>query len=70
MQVDSANKYGLNTEQSATFYVVMAWLMGTDFDTEFKSVHLVLNSKELDAPSKEKRLKEWMNNSFTLLEGR
>lgn len=55
-QAVKAQGYGLHDEQSAAIYVLTAWLLGPDFDTEIPALRQVLNAPELSAASKAQAL--------------
>ena len=68
-QIEKAEAYGLCTERHATKYVVTAWLLGVDFDTEFPAAREVLPSKKLTAEEKVDWLQAWTTAIFAALEG-
>jgi len=55
-QLSKAEYYGLTSEQSAATFVMSAWLLGPDFDTEFPALNERLTNQRLSEHEKAKWL--------------
>jgi hypothetical protein len=67
-QTEKANRYGLTTEQDVASYVITAYLLGLDFDTEFPAAQEVLTA-QVPAENKAVFLEEWTKEMLETLEG-
>jgi len=67
-QLEKADSYGLITEQQAMTYITSAWLLGTDFDTEFPAAQQTLAAKEFSPDEKADWLAEWTEAVFAAFE--
>jgi hypothetical protein len=50
--VERAASYGLGDEQSAATFVLTAWLLGAEFDTDFPGLQELLAQEDLTAHQK------------------
>ena len=66
--IEKAETYGLVTEQHAMNYIVTAWLLGIDFDTEFPAAQETLSSNEFTPDEKSDWLAEWTEKIFAAFE--
>lgn len=66
-QVLKARSYGFLTERQIANYVISAWLLGRDFDTEFPVVQQMLGS-ELPPDEKSGSLEQFTTELFHQLE--
>lgn len=67
VQAKRAVEYGLVDEQSATAYVLTAWLLGEDFDTRIPILQQVLLAHDLTAAEKSKALTDFTLAAFDAL---
>jgi hypothetical protein len=66
--VTRAQHYGMGTERDAASFVVTAFLLGEDFDHNFKAAGPVLTSTRLSGAEKAAWLEEWTTLMFSTLE--
>jgi hypothetical protein len=66
-QVHRAMRYGFSAEQDIATYVITAWLLGEDFDTEFPAAGQILTSTD-GAEARAAALEEWTKILFAALE--
>ncbi len=66
-QDTKARQYGLDNGQDIAVYVVTAWLLGEDFDTEFPAAAETLGST-LSSDLKAHWLSAWTEKLFAALE--
>ncbi|HUF80529.1 MAG TPA: hypothetical protein VMN03_05275 [Burkholderiales bacterium] len=69
-QLIKARSYGLETQQHAATYVVCAWVLGADFDSEFPAARDTLTAADLSASQKAEWLADWTQELFHVLEAR
>lgn len=67
-QIIHAYIYKLETEQQFSDYVVTAWLLGQDFDTEFPVVKEIMDSSDLTPAIKSKWLSRWTEETVLAFE--
>lgn len=61
---DRARIYGLTTEQDFGIYVMVAWILGADFDTRFEAAKEVLTSGGYTTDDKRQWLLMWIHEMF------
>ena len=66
-QVRRAMQYGFSAEQDVATYVITAWLLGENFDTEFPAAVQILSSTD-GAAARAASLEEWTKILFAALE--
>lgn len=66
-QITKANKYGLLLNSSIATYIVSAFAMGENFDTDFQGATEILTA-EVHEIEKSKNLENWVNEIFSALE--
>lgn len=64
-QIAKARSYELETERQIMIYMVAAWSMGQEFDTQFPEAQEILTSSEYSPDEKSERLAEWDENLST-----
>jgi hypothetical protein len=67
--IEKADSYKLVTEQEVMTYITTAWLLGTDFDTEFPAARETLNSEDFSPEEKADWLAGWTEDIFATLHG-
>jgi len=68
LQIERALYYGITIERNIALYIVTAFLMGENFDTEFKAVQHFLPDPNLDETTKANALEQWCGMVFEALE--
>jgi len=66
-QILKANRYGFCLNSTVASYIISAFLMGENFDTDFKVATEILNEKT-NEEVKCKKIEEWVFEIFTTLE--
>lgn len=67
--VSDARLFGLATEQEVATYIVTAWLLGTEFPTEFPAAAVVLGDAACAPADKADWLARWTEALFDALDG-
>ena len=62
-----AESYGLETEEQIGTYVMVAWIMGPDFDTKYPAAVDVLPATHFSAEEKSEWLVEWSDRIISAL---
>jgi hypothetical protein len=65
--VRRAQAYGLATERDAAAFVITAFLLGEEFETDFPAAQQVLTSPVLGGADKAEWLEEWTTQLFKSL---
>jgi hypothetical protein len=63
-QVKTARSYGLETERQIGNFVTTAWLLGSQFDTDFPAAQEMLKSSEYTPDEKSEWLAQWTEEMF------
>jgi uncharacterized protein YpuA (DUF1002 family) len=66
-QISKAKQYGLNLNSSLTTYIITAFLMGENFDTDFNRANEILMSL-FEQEKKCRDLEKWAYDIFNALE--
>lgn len=64
----SAESYGFKTERQIAKFVVVAWMLGGEFDAEFPAAKAILLDPHLDPDRKSDKLFQWCESIFEVLE--
>jgi hypothetical protein len=67
LQISKANRYGFTLNSTIASYIVSAFVMGENFDTDFKVASKILNSN-MDEQEKCNKTEEWVTEIFSALE--
>lgn len=65
-----AQSFGLKLERHLAMYLVTAWVLGSDFHSEFPAAHAMLNSPRHPASVKVDWLENWTRQIFIELEAK
>ncbi len=57
--LEKASGYGFEEENDFAVYIITAYLLGVDFDTEFAAVSEILSEAGVAASDKAKNLQKW-----------
>ena len=57
--LEKASGYGLESENDFTVYIITAYLLGVDFDTESPAVSKILSETGVTASEKARNLQNW-----------
>jgi sorbitol-specific phosphotransferase system component IIA len=68
LQIERALHYGLTLEMNIAVYTVTAFLLGENFDSEFKAVDHFLPDMTLNETRKAEALQQWSGLLFSTLE--
>ena len=64
-QITRARQYGFETEQDFAIYVMAAWVLGGEFDRDYRPARFVLRSKGYDRDEKREWLLHWSYEIFS-----
>ena len=65
---DKGLSYNLITEQQIIIFIITAWLLGENFDTDFPKANAVLLSPDYSPDDKTEWLTKWTESLFKALE--
>ena len=68
MQIERAIYYGLTSETNIVTYMVTGFLLGENFDSEFKATEHFLSDMTVDEDTKANALQQWSSLLFNSLE--
>ena len=68
LQIERAMYYGFTSETNIVTYMVTGFLLGENFDSEFKATEHFLPDMTLDEDAKANALQQWSSLLFNSLE--
>jgi len=66
--IEKGNSYQLITEQQLIIFIITAWLLGKNFDTDFPKANEILSSSNYSPSDKVEWLSKWTESLFKALE--
>lgn len=66
--LEKASNYGFDAESDFAIYIITAYLLGVDFDTEFPVVNAILSAPGVIASQKAENLQNWTHHFLHLNE--